>query len=105
MSKNKNQKNLIQKNLEFADDNELVTKGFMRGYVTNLIDSRFEEYDQKMRRYIGALMEDNQHRHEQLIESFKMQYEIFQRYTEGNEEDKEKINSRLSRLESKVLLA
>lgn len=83
------------------DFSEFVTKS----YLDSTLDQRFKEWDEGIRRYMGALMEDNQHRHEQLIESFKMQYEMFARYIDGNEQDKVKINSRLNRLESKVLLA
>lgn len=56
-------------------------------------------------RHVGALKEANQHMIEQLIESFNMKREAFERYMDGNEEDKEKSNRRLDRLESKVLLA
>ncbi len=82
-------------------ESDLVTKGYL--------DSRLVEFKTEInldfQKYIDVVLEDNQHKHEQLIESFKMQYEMFARYTDGNEEDKQKINSRLDRLESKVLLA
>ncbi len=83
------------------NESDLVTKGYL--------DSRLVEFKTEInldfQKYIDVVLEDNQHKHEQLIESFKMQYEMFARYTDGNEEDKQKINSRLDRLESKVLLA
>lgn len=88
-----------------GDDSELVTKGFLRSYMAEFkIDFR-EEINADFQKYIDVVMEDNQHKFEQLIESFKMQYEMFARYTDGNESDKQKINSRLDTLESKVLLA
>ncbi len=83
------------------NESDLVTKGYLD---SRLIELKTEiNFD--FQKYIDVVMEDNQHKHEQLIESFKMQYEMFARYTDGNEEDKQKINSRLNRLESKVLLA
>lgn len=106
-----NKKKLKTKNIDMpnSDESELVTKGFLRSYMdefrSEFKDELKTELNSDFQRYIGALMEDNQHKHEQLIESFKMQYEMFARYTDGNEEDKQKINSRLNRLESKVLLA
>ena len=116
-----NKKNLKTKNKnESAEDNELVTKGFLKSYLVEqdyvtkdflkvqLVEFKKdfrEEINNDFERYIGAIMEDNQHKHDQLIESFNMQYELFARYTDGNEIDKTKINSRLDRLESKVLLA
>lgn len=104
-------KNIRTKNISTfgSDESELVTKGFLRSYMADFkSEFKFElinELNSDFQRYIGAIMEDNQHKHDQLIESFKMQYEMFARYTDGNEEDKQKINSRLDRLESKVLLA
>lgn len=111
----KNNSKLKNKN-ESADDSELVTKGFLKSYLieqdyvtkdflkSHLVGFR-EEINNDFQRYIGALMEDNQHKFDQLIESFNMRTEAFERYIDGNEEDKTKINSRLDRLESKVLLA
>lgn len=95
-------KNIVTQN---NDDAELVTKGFLMSFMFEFRTEFKKEINIDFQRYIGALMEDNQHKHEQLIESFRMQYELFARYTDGNEVDKEKINSRLDRLESKVLLA
>jgi predicted RecB family endonuclease len=106
-----NKKDLKTKNINTpsSDDSELVTKGFLRSYMTEF-RSEFKnelktELNSDFQRHVGALIEDNQHKHEQLIESFKMQYEMFARYTDGNEEDRRKIHKRLDRLESKVLLA
>lgn len=64
-----------------------------------------EASDQRLERYIGALMEDNRRQFQQVIEGFDMKFESFLRYMDGNEQDKEKIHSRLDKLESKVLLA
>ncbi len=95
-------KNFKLKNADnTSNESDLVTKGYL--------DSRLivfkTEINLDFQKYIDVVMEDNQHKHEQLIESFRMQYEMFARYTDGNEDDKRKINSRLDRLESKVLLA
>lgn len=102
-----NKKNLKIQNIgkSSSDDSEFVTKGFLRSYMAEFKVGFRNEINVDFQRYIDVVLEDNQHRHEQLIESFKIQYEMFARYTDGNEEDKQKINSRLNRLESKVLLA
>lgn len=98
---------------KYSDDEDVVTKGYLRStlyeFGTKLKNEIKEELKLELnddfQRYIGALMEDNQHKHEQLIESFRMQYEVFLRYTSGNEEDKQKIYDRINRLESRVLLS
>lgn len=98
---------MIKKNVIFnkvssaSNESDLVTKGYLD---SRLIELK-AEINLDFQKYIDVVMEDNQHKFEQLIESFKMQYEMFARYTDGNEADKQKINSRLDTLESKVLLA
>lgn len=91
----------VEQGVLVLDFSELVTKS----YLDATLDQRFKDWDEGIRRYMGVLMEDNQHKFEQLIESFNMRTEAFERHMEGDEEDKQKINSRLNRLESKVLLA
>lgn len=93
--------NTALEEIKERETSEIVTKGFLRDYM----DYKFALFNEESHRHIMMIMEDNQHKHDQLIESFKIQYEMFARYTDGNEEDKEKIHSRLNRLESKVLLA
>ncbi len=99
-------KNLNSNKVSSAnDESDLVTKGYLDSRLVEFKTELKTELNIDFQKYIDVVMEDNQHKHEQLIESFKMQYEMFARYTDGNEEDKQKINSRLNRLESKVLLA
>lgn len=91
----------VDQGILVLDFSEFVTKS----YLDATLDQKFKEWDESIRRYMGALMEDNQHKIEQLIESFAIKTERYDLYMEGDEEDKQKINSRLNKLESKVLLA
>lgn len=83
---------------KYSDDEDIVTKGCLRSMLNefgNKLKGEIKEelkleLNEEFQRYIGILMEDNQHKHQQLIESFRMQYEVFLRYTSGNEEDKQK---------------
>jgi hypothetical protein len=97
---------------DYLESKEYATKSHLddllesKNYVTkDYLDEKFTDFNEEIHRKIGALIEDGDHKFKQLIEAFKMQYEMFERYTEGNEADKEKISHRLNRLESKVLLA
>jgi hypothetical protein len=70
------------------------------------LEARLEEkLEAKFHHYIGVVMENNRHDILLIIEHSNMRFETIDRYMKGNEEDKEKINYRLNRLESKVLLA
>jgi hypothetical protein len=87
------------------NESDLVTKGYLDSRLAEFKTELKTEINLDFQKYIDVVMEDNHHKFGQLIESFKMQYEMFARYTDGNEADKQKINSRLDTLESKVLLA
>lgn len=61
------------------------------------INSKFDQHIQS----INAQTEELRNQNAEL----RMKTEAFERYLIGDEEDKQKINSRLNKLESKVLLA
>lgn len=86
---------------EGISDDSVVTVSILR--------EAFEEFEikieAKFQHYIGVIMEDNRRNTLLIIEHINMRFEAIDRYMKGNEEDKEKINYRVSRLESKVLLA
>ncbi len=63
-----------------------------------------EDTNQKFDQFIQSINAQTQELRNQNAE-LRMKTDAFERYLIGDEEDKQKINSRLNRLESKVLLA
>lgn len=63
-----------------------------------------EDMNQKFDQFIQSINAQTQELRNQNAE-LRMKTEAFERYLIGDEEDKQKINSRLNKLESKLLLA
>ncbi len=98
---------------EGISDDSVVTVGILREAFEEFamqfetrLETRLEaKLEAKFHHYIGVVMENNRHDILLIIENSNMRFEAIDRYMKGNKDDKEKINYRVSRLESKVLLA
>ncbi len=130
----KKEKNIANTFNDSPDDSgDSVTKGYFRGYmeafgisynekIENLktdLRSDMSDLKSELRDEFSELREGMNQKFDQYIQSInaqteelrtqnaelRMKTEAFERYLIGDEEDKQKINSRLNKLESKVLLA
>ena len=74
----------MSKKLSKKERGETVTKGFLEEYLEyknyptkNWVMEMFEVYDKRANDRMQALMEDNQHKFEMLIEAFNSKFDIF----------------------------